>query len=85
MAKAQTPLPKPTVDTNVAGGEMTEQNVRAMLCNPIYAGIADYPPIINDEQWIRAAAKGIKDDGAEQWLVNMLHVLRASLAGHKTT
>ncbi len=69
----------------VAGGEMTEKNVRAMFCNPIYAGIADYPPLINDEQWIRAAAKAIKDDGAEQWLVNMLFVLRASLAGHRTT
>lgn len=78
-------LPRPTIDMKVAGGEMTEKNVRAMLCNPIYTGIADYPPLINDEQWIRAAAKAIKDDGAEQWLVNMLFVLRASLDGHRTT
>ncbi len=83
MVQRKPHLPKPTVSMNVAGGEMTEQNVRAMLCNPIYAGIADYPPMISDEQWIRAAAKGIKDDGAEQWLVNMLHVLRASLASHR--
>lgn len=84
MAKEKD-LPKPTVDMNVTAGDMTEQNVRAMLCNPIYAGIADYPPVIDDEQWIRAASKAIKDDGAEQWLVNMLHVLRASLAGHRIT
>jgi hypothetical protein len=83
MAKGKDHLPKPTVEMNVSGGEMTEQNVRAMLCNPIYAGIADFPPMINDEQWIRAAARGIEEDGAEQWLVNMLHVLRASLANHR--
>lgn len=81
MVKTQKPLPKPTVD--VVGGELTEQTVRAMLCNPVYAGIADFPPIIDDDQWIRAAAKGIEQDGAEQWLVNMLHVLRATLANHR--
>lgn len=55
------PLPKPTVDVNVGrSGQLTEQNVRAMLCNPIYAGIADYPQMVEDEQWIRAAAKGIR-------------------------
>jgi hypothetical protein len=77
------PLPKPTVKIDVEG-DMTEANVRAMLCNPIYAGIADFPRMVEDEQWIRAAARGIQEAGAEQWLVNMLHVLRASLADHRS-
>lgn len=85
MAQGKRPLPKPTVDMNIAGGKMTEQNVRAMLCNPIYAGIADYRPMVGDEEWIRAAAQGIEQDGAEQWLVNMLHVLRASLVNHRAS
>lgn len=77
---AEKPLPNPNVDpTGRAPGEMTEESIRAYFCNPVYAGVGPYPAIIDDETWIRAAAKALRQDGAEQWLVNMLYSLRASL------
>lgn len=47
----------------------TEEEVRGMIANPIYAGIGPYPQLIPDEQWVRCAAKAIAQDGAEQFLV----------------
>jgi len=75
------PLPQPNVDLTVSeDGEMTAEKVRAMFCNPLYAGItANFPKLVDDETWIRAAAQAIREHGPEQWLVNMLYVLRASL------
>jgi hypothetical protein len=54
--------------------------VRGTIANPIYAGLGSYPQLITDEQWVRAAAQAIREDGAEQFLVNLLYVLRQSLA-----
>jgi hypothetical protein len=76
----QKPLPKPTVDTlGSPDGETTEQTVRAVLCNPIYAGMGPFPAVVSDEVWVAAAVKAIKEEGLEQWLVNMLACLRATL------
>lgn len=77
----KTPLPKPNVEFAAAGdtGDMTPQKVRGMIANPVYAGIGPYPAIIDEAEWIRSASKMIKDEGAEQFLVNMLYVLRKSL------
>lgn len=75
----QKPLPKPNVDLT-ADGEMTAGKVRAMFCNPLYTGItANFPKLVDDETWIRAAAQAIREHGPEQWLVNLLYVLRESL------
>ena len=79
MSPHSKPLPEPTVDLNYAKGEVTLGNVEAMLCNPVYAGIGPFPAIVTDEVWVRAAAKAIAEQGTEQWLVNMLHTLRASM------
>ena len=38
-----------------------------------------YPPIMSEGQWVEAAAKMIRDEGEEQFLVNMLYMLRKSL------
>jgi hypothetical protein len=35
--------------------------------------------LVPDEEWIRCAAKAIRAEGPEQFLVNMLDVLRQSL------
>ena len=76
------PLPKPTATfvSSDSIGEMTEDKIRAIVCNPVYAGIGTFPGLITDEQWVRAAATMIAEDGAEQFLVNLLHILRASFA-----
>jgi len=57
-------------------GQLTEGQIRGMICNPIYAGIGPFPQLIDDEQWVAAATKAIQEDGPEQFLVNMLYVLR---------
>ncbi len=77
----QKPLPKPNVDlTPSEDGQMTAEKVRAMFCNPLYAGItANFSKLVDDETWVRAAAQAIREHGPEQWLVNMLYVLRESL------
>ena len=58
----------------------TPEKVRAIVCNPIYAGLGPYPRLHSDEDWIRGAAKLIAEEGAEQFLVNLLAVLRPSFA-----
>jgi hypothetical protein len=77
----QSPLPKPNAQMKYSGSasQFTEEEVRGTIANPIYAGLGPYPQMIPDEQWVRAAAQAIREDGAEQFLVNLLHVLRQSL------
>ncbi|MBY3433584.1 hypothetical protein HFN89_05425 [Rhizobium laguerreae] len=71
-------IPKPNIDLN-GGEEWTEEMVRGLLCNPLYAGIGPYPTIVDDATWVTVAAKSIREDGAEQWLVNLLYTLRTYL------
>ena len=80
------PLPKPNAKMKMSGSGMslTEEEVRGLIPNPVYAGIGPFPQLVTDEQWIRAAAKAIQEDGPEQFLVNMLHVLRQSLKDVET-
>jgi hypothetical protein len=80
------PLPKPNVEFAVGGdtGEMTPEKVRSLFCNPLYAGFGPFPALIDDEIWVRAAAHAIREHGPEQFLVNMLYVLRKSYETLKT-
>ena len=81
---SEKPLPKPNARMKLSGSsfaELTEEEVRGMIANPIYAGIGPYPQLIPDEQWVRCAAKAIAEYGPEQFLVNMLYVLRQALRG----
>ena len=79
--KGDKPLPKVNVEFATSGdvGEMTAEKMRSLMCNPIYAGVGPYPALVDDETWVRAAAQMIKKEGSEQFLVNMLYVLRQSL------
>jgi hypothetical protein len=76
------PLPSVTVKFARTGdlGTMTPEKVRSLFCNPIYVGIGPFPGLVDDETWVRAAARMIAEEGAEQFLVNMLYVLRQSFA-----
>src|SRR4051812_30740344 len=75
-------LPKPNVEVRKSGetSEWTEQQVRGLFCNPIYAGIGKFTAIQPEDQWISGAAKMIKEEGPEQFLVNLLSVLRICLS-----
>ena len=55
--------------------------IRGMVCNPIYAEVGPFLQLIPDEEWVATAAQAIRKEGAERFLVNMLYVLRLSLAG----
>jgi hypothetical protein len=74
------PLPKPNATMKYASdfGNVTEAEIRGIIANPIYAGIGPYPAMVPEEQWVKAAVKAIQEDGAEQFLVNLLSVLRES-------
>jgi hypothetical protein len=57
-------------------GNMAPADIRGMICNPVYAGLGPFPQMVSDEEWVAAAAMFIKKEGTEQFLVNLLHVLR---------
>lgn len=76
-------LPEPNavfVPSTKRMGTYTHEDVRGMISNPTYAGFGPFPQLIPDEMWIQTAIKEIELQGATQFLVNMLHVLRASFA-----
>jgi hypothetical protein len=59
--------------------ELSPAAVKGILVNPIYAGVGPFPQLVEDEAWVRARAKLIEEEGAEQFLVNLLHILRECL------
>ena len=79
--KGDRPLPKVNVEFAISedAGRMTAEKMRSLICNPIYAGVGPFPALIDDETWVRSAARMIAKEGSEQFLVNMLYVLRQSL------
>ena len=75
------PLPRPNVVVPKSGtplNEMTPESVKGILVNPIYAGVGPYSQMVKDAAWVRACTKLIEEDGPEQFLVNLLYVLRES-------
>ena len=73
------PLPHRTVKYITDPDQMSEAAVRGMISNPIYAGIPPYERMVSDEVWVRSASQLIEKEGAEQFLVNMLYMLRNSM------
>jgi hypothetical protein len=75
----QKPLPKPNVVVARSGTpphELTPAAVRGIVVNPIYAGVGPFPRLVTDEAWVHACAKVIEEEGPDQFLVNLLYVLR---------
>jgi len=78
------PLPEPTVAFPTAENPFepfTEAQIRGILTNPVYAGVGASQAIVSDRQWVGACVKLIDEDGHEQFLVNLLYVLRNSFGG----
>ena len=76
------PLPAPNVVVARAGTppqQLSPEAVKGILVNPIYTGVGPYPRLVEDEVWVRACAKLIEEEGPQQFLVNLLHVLRECL------
>lgn len=74
-----TPLPKPNVKYSSTPGETSEASLRGLISNPVYVGVPPYPRLVSDEAWIRTALELIEEEGAEQFLVNLLYMLRTSI------
>ena len=73
------PLPAPNVVVARAGApleQLSPEAVKGILVNPIYTGVGPFPRLVEDVAWVRACAKLIEEEGADQFLVNLLHVLR---------
>jgi hypothetical protein len=73
------PLPAPNVVVTRAGtllDELSPEAVKGILVNPIYTGVGPFPRLVEDAAWVRACAKLIEEEGPEQFLVNLLYVLR---------
>jgi hypothetical protein len=75
-------LPKPNAAFRSADqtSDFTPAEIRGMVSNPVYAGFGPFPAVLADEEWVAAAAMAIKKEGAEQFLVNLLYMLRQSFA-----
>ena len=58
-----------------------EDDVKAMLINPIYAVsinpdlVGSHEPIVSKERWLKANEELINEVGAEEWLRRLLGVL----------
>jgi len=48
------------------------------FANPMYTGVADFPRIARDILWLKGAAQMMREYGIEQYLVNMLYLMRRS-------
>lgn len=64
-------------------GEMSTEEIRKMVCNPVYCldrvapWIAEPPgPVVPVEQWVAAGAKLIEEIGAEAYLRLLIQALR---------
>jgi hypothetical protein len=53
--------------------------LKGIIVNPVYTGIGEYPRMVSDDQWVAAACRLIEEDGPEQFLVNLLYILRRTL------
>jgi hypothetical protein len=76
------PLPKPNVVVAMSGtppDELSPEAIKGILVNPIYTGLGPFPRLVQDAAWVRACAQMIEEEGAEQVLVNLLHVLHECL------
>jgi hypothetical protein len=74
-----TSLPAPNVVMARSGTPMHElspEAIRGILVNPIYTGVGPFPRLVEDAAWVRSGAKLIEQEGADQFLVNLLYVLR---------
>src|SRR5262245_66651381 len=72
------PLPAPNVVVARAGTppeQLSPEAVKVILVNPIYTGVGPFPRLVEDAAWVRACAKLI-EEGPQQFLVNLRHVLQ---------
>jgi hypothetical protein len=78
------PLPAPNVVVARSGtppDQLSPEAIKGILVNPIYTGVGPFPRLVEDASWVRACVKLIEEEGPEQFLVNLLFVLRECFPG----
>jgi hypothetical protein len=78
------PLLAPNVVVARSGTPMQElspEAIKGILVNLIYTGVGPFPRLVEDAAWVRPCAKLIEEEGPQQFLVNLLYVLRECLPG----
>jgi hypothetical protein len=73
------PLPAPNVVVAKSGTtphELSPEAVKGILVNPLSTGAGPFPRLVEDAAWVRACVRLIGEEGLEQFLVNLLYVLR---------
>lgn len=74
-------IPPVTVRRPVLDEPLDDTQVRWLCTNPVFAGIWQefYPGLVSEEIWIEANAAAIRQEGAQQWLTNLLAILREEM------
>jgi hypothetical protein len=81
MSEGHVPLPDVSYpgDREWSDKGWNEEMVGGIICNPVYAGIPPFPPIVDDRMWIEAGVKMVKARGLRQYLINVLYELKKSV------
>jgi len=75
-------LPEPDVGFVTSGtdpADFTEAGLKGIAMNPAYAGIGEFPPMVSEKQWVASCKEIMERDTPEQFLVNLLFLLRSML------
>ncbi len=59
--------------------QLPPEAVKGILVNPVSTGVGPFPRLVEDAAWVRACARLVREEGPEQFLVNLLYVLRECL------
>ena len=62
---------------------MTQEEIRGIVCNPLYVGIGPSQHQIAEEDWVCYAAQEMRKHGPEQFLVNLIYALRHTINSEK--
>ncbi len=77
-----TELTKPNVEYVLSGtspSAMTAAGVKGILVNPLNTGAGPLPALVSDAQWVAACKQLLEQEPPEQFLVNLLFILRQAL------
>lgn len=74
-------LPDPTVVVD-ANGTVSDDAAVYLIGNPIYAGLSPYNGVLSDRMWVYLNVKLLDEIGPEQYLVNLLYMLRETYDYH---
>jgi hypothetical protein len=82
ISDGDVPLPNVAYpgDRDWADDGWTEEMVGGVICNPVYAGIPPFPPIVEEQMWLEAGLRMVANVGLRQYLTNVLYQLKKSVA-----